>query len=310
MRVFVIGASGLIGSTLIQKLKKKKIKVIGTYSSRKIKGLVKFDLLKDKAKDIFSDLSASDVIILLSAHSNQHWIYKNKEETKKLNILSTKNLIKDLYKIGCKLYFMSSTEVFNGKNGNYYENSRPDPLSLYGKTKFFIEKYIKQKLKNYCIIRTGCVVGRKNLNRCVISMTYKSLLKKGAKMAYDNIFSITDIDDLCGTLVSLIKVGKLQKIKIAHICSPQKIVRSALADFIIKFSKKRSKMKYANVKFNEIRYSEPRGKINNLLTLHKELKNRKYKNFKEIIRKKVAILDQNYDIIRRLSNKARYIFSS
>jgi dTDP-4-dehydrorhamnose reductase len=294
MRVFVIGASGLIGSTLIHKLKKKKIKVIGTYSLRKIKGLIKYDLLKDKVKDIFPDLSSSDVIILLSAYSNPNWIYKNKSKAKKLNILSTKNLIKDLYKIGCKLYFMSSVEVFNGKNGNYYENSRPNPLNFYGKTKFFIEKYIKQKLKNYCIIRTGWVVGRENLNRCVISMTYKSLLKKDAKMAYDNIFSMTDIDDFCRSLVSLITIGKLQKIKIVHVCSPQKIVRSALADFIIKFSKKRSKMKYAHVKFNQIRYSEPRGKINNLLTLHKELKNRKYKNFKQIIRQKVAILDGSF----------------
>ena len=234
------------------------------------------------------------MIILLSAYSNPNWIYKNKSKAKKLNILSTKNLIKDLYKIGCKLYFMSSVEVFNGKNGNYYENSRPNPLNFYGKTKFFIEKYIKQKLKNYCIIRTGWVVGIENLNRCVISMTYKSLLKKDAKMAYDNIFSMTDIDDFCRSLVSLITIGKLQKIKIAHVCSPQKIVRSALADFIIKFSKKKSKMKYAHVKFNQIRYSEPRGKINNLLTLHKELKNRKYKNFKEIIRKKVAIIDGSF----------------
>ena len=86
----------------------------------------------------------------------------------------------------------------------------------------------------------------------------------------------------------------MQKIKIAHVCSPQKIVRSALADFIIKFSKKRSKMKYAPVKFNQIRYSEPRGKINNLLTSHKELKNKKYKNFKEIIKKKVAFLDRSF----------------
>lgn len=294
MRVFVIGASGLIGSTLIHKLKKKKIKAIGTYSLRKIKGLTKFDLLKDKVKDIFPDLSSSDVIILLSAYSNPHWIYKNKAEAKKLNILSTKNLIKDFYKIGCKLFFMSSVEVFNGKNGNYHENSRPDPLNFYGKTKFFIEKYIKQKLKNYCIIRTGWVVGKENLSRCVISMTYKSLLKRNAKMAYDNIFSMTDIDDLCRSLVSLITIGKLKKIKIAHVCSPQKIVRSSLADFIIKFSKKRSKMKYAPVKFNQIRYSEPRGKINNLLTSHKELKNRKYKNFKEIIKKKVAFLDRSF----------------
>jgi hypothetical protein len=113
-------------------------------------------------------------------------------------------------------------------------------------------------------------------------------------MAYDNIFSMTDIDDLCRSLVSLITIGNLQKIKIAHVCSPQKIVRSALADFIIKFSKKRSKMKYAPVKFSQIRYSEPRGKINNLLTLHKELKNRKYKNFNEIIKKKVAFLDSSF----------------
>jgi hypothetical protein len=138
------------------------------------------------------------------------------------------------------------------------------------------------------------VVGRENLNRCVISMTYKSLLKKDAKMAYDNIFSMTDIDDLCRSLVSLITIGKLKKIKIAHVCSPQKIVRSSLADFIIIFSKKRSKMKYAPVKFNQIRYSEPRGKINNLLTSHKELKNRKYKNFKKIIKKKVAFLDRSF----------------
>ena len=50
MKTIIIGASGIIGYRLFERLKKKEIEVIGTYSKNKRAGLIKFDILKDQIK--------------------------------------------------------------------------------------------------------------------------------------------------------------------------------------------------------------------------------------------------------------------
>ena len=146
MKTIIIGASGVIGYELFLELKKKNKNVVGTYNYNKKKRLIKFDIKKDNIiKKI--KIAKSDKVVLLTAISNPTWVYANSKFSKSINVTATKKIIDHLKFIGCKVYFMSSIEVFDGKKGNYDENSVPRPLNLYGKQKFYIENYIKKKFK-------------------------------------------------------------------------------------------------------------------------------------------------------------------
>jgi dTDP-4-dehydrorhamnose reductase len=292
MRVIVIGASSFIGFNFFKYLKQKKINTIGTYfKNRKKLELVKFDITKNKIKNAIKDISQKDIFIIFSAMSNPSKISNNKKNANKINHLSTIKIIKQINKFNSKIIFMSSVEVFDGKKSYFYENDKPNPLNYYGKTKLKVEHYLKKNSKNYSIIRTSWNSSKKIEGRCVIELTYKTIMKPNAKMAKDNIFSITYVKDLCELIYKKLNSKK----KIIHISNKEIISRVGLADKIRHFSKNKNKINYKKVKFSEINYSEPRGLKNVLKSKDKEI-SRSFKFFKlkNLIQMKVEMLDKFY----------------
>lgn len=58
---------------------------------------------------------------------------------------------------GAKIIHISTDYVFDGaKNGSYIETDKPNPLSIYGKSKLEGELAIQEISDNYAIIRTAC----------------------------------------------------------------------------------------------------------------------------------------------------------
>ena len=288
-QIYILGASGLIGSALMNNLELKNKYVIGTYSKNKNKNLQYFDLNNDNYS-IFNNIKNTDVVFIMSAYSNPNWIYQNQKEAKNLNFTKTINLINFLKSKNPKIVFMSSVEVFDGIKGSYTEEDMPKPLNFYGKLKFDIEKYLETEYPNHCIVRTGWNVGLNSKSRCVIELTFETLLKSNAKMAADNFFSLADVDNTAESLSKLIDDKEIKKI---HFCSDMMVSRTELANLIIENSSFGKEMFYENCLFKEIQYSEPRGRVNNLINdLSKNKLNILYKNTKQIIVDKVLFLDK------------------
>jgi dTDP-4-dehydrorhamnose reductase len=287
MRIFIIGASGLIGKKLFSILK-KKFEVVGTYTTNKVnKNLIKFDMRKHKISRISKKIGSNDIFIILSAYSNPGWISQNMKEAKNLNILMTKKLIDQIVKIKSKIVYMSSVEVFDGKKKFFIEKDKPNPLNYYGKAKYEIEKYIQKKTNNFVIFRTSWNSDDFLHQRCVIELTYNTIKKKGAKMAKNNFFSIT----YTGDTSEIIKKHLNSKKKIIHIANQEKFSRSILARKIKKYSKK--KLSFTVVDHNDIEYAEPRSKINLLKTQDKIAKKHNFRIIENLIKKKVQLLDKN-----------------
>lgn len=261
MRIIIIGGSGLIGSYLFDLLKKNNQQVIATYCKNKTKNMIKFNMLKQKISDVIPNINNKDIFIILSASSKPNWVFHNKELSYKINVSSTIDLINELIKFKSKIYFMSSVEIFDGKKGDYTEKSKPNPLNYYGKTKVIVEEYLKNIYQNYTILRTGWNVGISKENRCVVSLTYETLLSEEAKMAFDNTFSITHVEDLAAAINKILFNNNHD---VCHLSSSHIVKRTELADFIIKHSKRGKDMTYKKVPFSEIKYTEPRGRLNHL----------------------------------------------
>ena len=288
-RIILIGGSGLIGSNLHSYLIKKDYKVISTYAKNPNQGMIKFDFTKDDLGKISKNLNKRDIFIILSAYGNPTWIAENKQKAYELNVKYTMNLIDQISKIGSKIYFMSSVEIFDGSEKKIVESTKPNPLNYYGKTKYLVEEYLAKNCSNYHILRTGWNVDINSKSRCVVTLTYKTLLGDKAKMAKDNSFTITHTNDLSASIEKILfKIDE----KILHLCSSEVVSRIKLADTIIENSKNGEKMSYEPVLFSEIKYNEPRARTNNLQSEKKELnKNLFFRSPLETIKEKVKYLD-------------------
>jgi dTDP-4-dehydrorhamnose reductase len=77
----------------------------------------------------------------------------------KINVGGVENLAEAARRTGARLYHVSTDYVFDGKNGPYAEDDRPDPLSYYGKTKLASENALRTSGLEYFIARTMVLYG-------------------------------------------------------------------------------------------------------------------------------------------------------
>ena len=295
MKIYLIGASGSIGFPLFNYLR-KKFSVVGTYNKNFKKNLIKFSLQNtNHKKKILQKAKYTDVFIILSAKTDVRWVYQNQKKSYQVNTKLTKKFINSLIKKKARIIYVSSAEVFNGKRGFYKEKSKPNPVNVYGKTKYLVEKHlIRSGYDRYHIIRTGRNINMSNEYRCMIEDTYLTLLKEDPRMASDNLFTITDVNDFNRSIEKLIRKNTTKEI--FHLCSGEVLSRTKFANYIIKFSKLKRFMKYKIVKFKDIGYNEPRACKNNLDSkLSKKILDLSFRKAKLIIREKVKILDNIYE---------------
>jgi dTDP-4-dehydrorhamnose reductase len=288
---YVIGASGVIGSVLYKALNLAGLQTRGTRNSKSGNSdLLQFDLRFDEPASLTSGISSRDTVFLLAAYSNPSWIYENKNEARSLNREGTLRFVDCLRKVQPHLVFMSSVEVFDGKTGFYSEGEKPNPLNFYGQLKLEVEDYLRASYPRSTIVRTGWNVGMEASSRCVVRLTYESLLKSNARMANDNIFSIIDASDTAVGLVRLVGVDDVREI---HFAADTALVRSELAELVKAFSVRGAEMSYKHCQFSDIRYSEPRGRLNDLDNSFAKMRfGMAFRSAIDVVRQKVQVLDQ------------------
>lgn len=83
---------------------------------------------------------------------HQHQAYEN-------NFLGVKNGVAVAKNYSAKFVYISSAGVFNGLKKEYKEDDQPEPINIYGKTKYMGELEVKSSLDDYLIIRAGWMMG-------------------------------------------------------------------------------------------------------------------------------------------------------
>jgi dTDP-4-dehydrorhamnose reductase len=148
-KILILGASGMIGNTLLRYLSsKKKITVFGTvksiYSIKAMKYYDNFNLIfnvdveKKKLTNTLDNLKP-DIVInciglikhLVRINSPSRFIY--------LNSFFPHYLVNLSSKYNFRLIHISSDCVFSGLKGNYNESDLPDATDLYGRSKLMGE---------------------------------------------------------------------------------------------------------------------------------------------------------------------------
>jgi dTDP-4-dehydrorhamnose reductase len=153
-KLFITGATGMVGSNVSVFLRDKYKVYAGTTKEIKIRGCeMIFADITDRKKilEIFKKI-CPDYVLHLAALTDISLCEKNKKLAKKINIEGTKNIVFASEEIGARLIFASTNYVFNGKKGMYSEKDKTNPVNFYSQTKLEAEKEIL-KYKNSVVIR-------------------------------------------------------------------------------------------------------------------------------------------------------------
>jgi dTDP-4-dehydrorhamnose reductase len=180
MKILVIGASGLVGSNFVQVLRKESdYEVAGTWFSYQVPDYFYYNTL-DLENDRNFDITAyrPDIIIHTGALTHVDYCENHIEESYRNIVLSTKNIVEIASRLGSKVIYISTDYVFDGQNGPYTEESKVNPINVYGQHKLEAEEIIRAQMPDHLILRVTNVYGheirRKNFVARVIDLCKKN----------------------------------------------------------------------------------------------------------------------------------------
>ncbi len=212
MKVFISGASGLLGGNCLRYFKSQDWEVTGSHFSYPTPDTVYFNTLDSHDPENFDILSfRPDVIVHCGALTHVDYCESHPEESYEKTVKSTLNLISLAKASGAAFVFISTDYVFDGVNGPYTEDAPLNPLCIYGLHKMQAEQYALNKIENTLVLRITNVYGDEERGKNFVSRIIDQC-KKGVKLTlklpYDQFASPTNAWDIARALFLLLRDGK------------------------------------------------------------------------------------------------------
>lgn len=171
------------------------------------KGVQIIDIVDFKYENINSIIEqiSPDVLINCAALTNIEYCEKYIQDAYNINVELPSNLAKITKLNNIKFVQISTDHLFNGKKNFYSEESIPDPLNIYAKTKQLAEKEVLKYNNSSLIIRTnffGWTNGHKKLFPEIIIDSLQN--QKEIKLFKDVFFNPVDISVIQKSVEKLI----------------------------------------------------------------------------------------------------------
>ncbi|MPW38618.1 dTDP-4-dehydrorhamnose reductase [Thermococcus sp. 101 C5] len=204
MRVAIIGANGQLGSDLVE--------VFGEDSSFEVIPLTHADLdvTVPETLEILKELKP-DVIINTAAYVRVDDAELYPEKAFQVNAIGALNVARVTSEIDAVNVYISTDYVFDGTKGEpYTEEDIPNPLNVYGLSKYAGEIFTKNYSKRYYIIRVASLYGKVGARgkggNFVEFMIQKARNKEELRVVDDMFMSPTYTKDVARTLKKFLEL--------------------------------------------------------------------------------------------------------
>ena len=159
-RILITGASGLLGRPVMKVLKSEKAwKVTGTAFSRADENLKRVDLADLEKLPAFLEALKPEIIIHSAAERRPDISMKDPEGTQRLNVDATAVIAEWAATHNAYLIYISTDYVFDGTRPPYNEDSLPNPLNDYGKSKRAGEVAVLSTCSSIAVLRVPILYG-------------------------------------------------------------------------------------------------------------------------------------------------------
>lgn len=223
----ITGSNGLLGQNIVNLLLKTNASFLAVSKGENrnpelIGNYVSLDLTTEEEIQELSSKFSPKYIINTAALTNVDLCEDEKELCDVLNVRAVESLLSWAETSQSKLVHLSTDFIFDGENGPYEEEDKPNPLSYYGKSKLDSERVLlESNYKNWSILRTIIVYGVvPNMSRSNIVIWAIGALLKGDEMniVNDQFRSPTYAEDLA---LACLAVCEKDEKGIFHVSGPE-----------------------------------------------------------------------------------------
>jgi len=214
-RILVIGSNGMLGQRITEfynRSDKVELMCVSAEENSFIPEIQykQLDILqKDQVKQVILNFFP-DVIINTAAFTNVDKSETERETAWKINVGGVENIALYSWTIDAHLIHFSTDYVFDGKNGPYTEDDKPNPIGYYGRTKLASENSIRVSGTRYTIVRSNVLYGPSKYGRPDFVKWVVNSLQNGEKIRIvtDQIGNPTYIDDLVDAVNKIVEFKK------------------------------------------------------------------------------------------------------
>jgi dTDP-4-dehydrorhamnose reductase len=191
MRILVTGASGLLGLNLALEASQQH-EVFGSVYENEILTrsfkVLQSDLTEPGALEKLVDTCDPEWVINCAALANLEACEANPALAKKLNSELPEKLANYVAKGGARLVHISTDAVFDGTRGNYTEEDKPNPLSVYARSKLDGEQAVQQANPDAIIARVNIYGWSLSGRRSLAEWFVNNLSAENSIMGFTDVY--------------------------------------------------------------------------------------------------------------------------
>lgn len=236
MKVFIVGASGLVGGNCMRHFREEGCEVLGSYFSYPTDNTVFYNTLDNTHPDNFDIVNwKPDVIVHCGAMTHVDLCESQPEESYQKTVQSTINVIALARQCGARMVYLSTDYVFDGKEGPYREDAAVNPLSVYARHKLEAEQLTLKEVPEALVLRVTNIYGDEERGKNFVARIIeqcKAGQKLTLKLPYDQFASPTNAYDIARAMYVLLRD---RKSGIYHIGSTDYMNRVALALRVLQY---------------------------------------------------------------------------
>lgn len=169
-RVLVTGANGQLGQSILS--------ISEAYSALELifTDREELDITNGDTVRSFFRENRPDYCINCAAYTQVDQAEKEPDKCFQINVDGVENLVHACSEVDCVFVHISTDFVFDGKKGSPYSpEDRPNPINVYGLSKYKSEQAVQDTLQKYFIIRTSWVYSEFGKN------FFKTIIRLGAE---------------------------------------------------------------------------------------------------------------------------------
>ena len=223
----IIGGDSYVGSAVLAVHRKVYPETSATSRRRPLtEGLISFNLAEPDPSAL--NITTERDALFLAAVSIISDCEKDPEGARQVNVNGTLKTAQALYKQGVRPVFFSTDYVFDGKDGQYTEDSPTAPITEYGRQKAEVEHELLEMTKgNALIIRLGKVFSLERGDGTLLDeMATLLLAGKPVLAATDQILCPVLIEDV---VTAVLEAQRSQLSGVLHACSDEPMSRYDIA---------------------------------------------------------------------------------
>lgn len=228
MRILITGANGLLGQKIVNQLLKRNVTFLATSQGLNRNSDCPDELYQSLDVTVETEIRkcienfTPTHIIHTAAITNVDQCELDPVLCMKVNSFGVKMLFDISKEKGIHFQLLSTDFIFDGQKGNYKEEDKVGPLSVYANSKVNAENFLRESdYKNWSIVRTIIVYGEgNNLTRSNLIVWAVGALKNNEPMRIvdDQFRAPTWADDLAW---ACIEICDQKKQGIFHISGPK-----------------------------------------------------------------------------------------